>query len=85
MLNLEVLRPYSICRGGVTWALQQAASLELVLLRGRCSSSAAARGYLQEGLALPAQAALSREPRSHRVLHRVARIRRMDRIQQIRT
>ena len=58
-LNPQVLRPYSLRRGGATWALQQTASLELVLFRGRWSSSTAARGYLQEGLALLAQSALS--------------------------
>ena len=34
-LNSEVLRPYSLRRGGATWTLQQTASVELVLFRGR--------------------------------------------------
>ena len=62
-LNSEVLRPYALRRGGATWELQQSANLELVLLRGRWSSSTVARGYLQEGLALLAQSALSPESR----------------------
>ena len=62
-LNADVLRPYSIRRGGATWCLQQTGALETVLLRGRWSSSTVARGYLQEGLALLAQASLSPESR----------------------
>jgi hypothetical protein len=62
-LSSDVLRPYSLRRGGATWSLQQTGSLEAVLFRGRWSSSVAARGYLQEGLALLAQASLSPESR----------------------
>ena len=74
-LNPQVLRPYSLRRGGVTWALQSTGDLELVLLRGRWSSSAAARGYLQEGMALLAQTALTPDARAalshyHEVLRR---------------
>ena len=62
-LDPSVLRPYSLRRGGATWMLQQSGNMELVLFRGRWSSSTAARGYLQEGLALLAQAALTPEAR----------------------
>jgi hypothetical protein len=75
LLDPTVLRPYSLRRGGATWTLQQSGNMELVLFRGRWSSSTAARGYLQEGMALLAQAALTPEARGtlqlyHDVLRR---------------
>ena len=63
-LNSSVLRPYCLRRGGATWALQQTGNLEAVLFRGRWTSSVTARAYLQEGMALLAQAALTPESRS---------------------
>ena len=69
LLDPNVLRPYSLRRGGATWTLQQSGNMELVLFRGRWSSSTAARGYLQEGMALLAQAALTPEARGTLLLY----------------
>ena len=44
-------QPYSLRRGGGTFLLQHGVALEQILLRGRWQSLAAARVYLQDGLA----------------------------------
>ena len=58
-LDPAILKPYALRRGGATFELMQTSNLEAVLLRGRWSSTTVARGYLQEGMALLAQAALT--------------------------
>ena len=47
----ERLTPYSLRRGGATWAFLQHGSMELVLLRGRWQSTKTARIYLQDAVA----------------------------------
>lgn len=43
-------RPYSLRRGGATYIFQMTGSMEMALLKGRWSSTKAAKIYLSDGL-----------------------------------
>ena len=65
------LSPYSLRRGGATWDFLRHGSMEKALLRGRWSSTPAARVYLQDAAA----SVVDLRPTDHqqRLLHYAAR------------
>ena len=48
-------RPYSLRRGGATWAFSKHASLDQIIVQGRWAAAKTARIYLNEGLAVLAE------------------------------